>query len=161
MAALNERARPHGVGRGLHLGDTILGVKGRIAFEAPGPLMLIAAHRELAKLVQTKWQQHWCEQVGSFYGTLLHEGLFPRPVMRDLEALLASANGAVTGQVRLRLHAGKHDVVGVRSPHSLMDTGVATYARARCSSPAPRPRGSRGSTGCRRCSPPVATSAST
>jgi len=127
VAALNERARPHGVGRGLHLGDTILGVKGRIAFEAPGPLMLIGAHRELAKLVQTKWQAHWCEQVGSFYGTLLHEGLFHDPVMRDLEALLASANTTVTGQVRMRLHAGKHDVLGVRSPHSLMDAGVATY----------------------------------
>ncbi len=127
IAALNARGKPHGVGRGLHLGDTILGVKGRIAFEAPGPVMLITAHRELGKLVQTKWQQHWCEQVGSFYGTLLHEGLFHDPVMRDLEALLGSVNTCVTGQVRLRLHAGKHEVVGVRSPHSLMDAGVATY----------------------------------
>src|SRR5262245_54233522 len=121
VAALNARARPHGVGRGLHVGDTILGVKGRIAFEAPAPLMLIRAHRELGKLVHTKWQAHWLESVGGFYGMLLHEGLYYDPVMRDFEAFLDSVNARVTGEVRVRLYRGNHDVVGTRSPHSLMN----------------------------------------
>jgi len=127
VAELNERARPHGVGRGIHVGDTILGVKGRIAFEAPGALILVRAHRELSKLVTTKWQAHWCRSAGDSWGMLLHEGLYHDPVMRDLEALLDSANARVTGEVRLRLHRGAHDVVGARSPHSLMDAAVAVY----------------------------------
>ncbi|MHC5212498.1 MAG: argininosuccinate synthase [Planctomycetota bacterium] len=127
VAALNARARPHGVGRGLHLGDTILGLKGRIAFEAPAPLIMIRAHRELAKLVTTKWQAHWMEQAGVFYGMLLHEGLYYDPAMRDLEALLDSANQRVSGEVRVRLYRGNHDVVGVRSRHSLMNSDIAVY----------------------------------
>ena len=127
LAALNERAKPHGVGRGVHVGDTILGLKGRLAFEAPGPLILIRAHRELEKLVQTKWQAHWRETVGSFYGSLLHEGLYYDPVMRDLEAFLDSVNANVTGDVRMRLWRGNYDVVGTRSPRSLFDRSVATY----------------------------------
>jgi argininosuccinate synthase len=127
VGALNARARPHGVGRGLHLGDTILGLKGRIAFEAPAPLIMIGAHRELAKLVTTKWQAHWLDQAGVFYGMLLHEGLYYDPVMRDLEALLDSANERVGGEVRVRLYRGRHEVVGVRSPHSLMNPDVAVY----------------------------------
>ena len=127
VAALNERARPHGVGRGLHLGDTILGLKGRIAFEAPAPLILIKAHRELTKLVTTKWQAHWLDSAGNFYGMLLHEGLYYDPVMRDLEALLDSANALVEGEVRVRLYRGSHEVVGMRSPYSLLDPDVAVY----------------------------------
>jgi argininosuccinate synthase len=127
IAALNERAKPHGVGRGIHVGDTILGLKGRLAFEAPGPLVLIRAHHELEKLVHTKWQAHWREQAGSFYGALLHEGLYYDPVMRDLEALLDRANERVTGDVRVRLWKGRYDVVGTRSPESLFDRNVATY----------------------------------
>ena len=127
VGALNARCRPHGVGRGIHVGDTILGHKGRIAFEAPAPLVMIRAHRELQKLVLTRWQGHWLEQAGGFYGMLLHEGLYHDPVMRDLEALLASANARVTGDVRVRLYRGNHDVVGTRSPHSLMDPAVAVY----------------------------------
>src|SRR4030095_366541 len=127
VAALHERARPHRVGRGLHLGDTILGLKGRIAFEAPAPLVLIRAHRELQKLVLTQWHQHWCDQAGTFYGMLLHQGLYYDPVMRDLEALLDSVNQRVTGEARVRLCRGNHDVVGVRSPQSLLDPAVAVY----------------------------------
>jgi argininosuccinate synthase len=127
VAALNERAKPHGFGRGLHLGDTILGVKGRLAFEAPGPLILIRAHRELEKLVQTRWQSYWREALGSFYGNLMHEAQYYDPVMRDLEAFLDSANRRVTGDVRVRLYKGNCLVVGTRSPHSLMDANVAVY----------------------------------
>ncbi len=127
VTELNRRARPHGVGRGVHVGDTILGLKGRIAFEAPAPLIMIRAHRELAKLVQTRWQAYWAEQAGTFYGMLLHEGLFYDPAMRDLEALLDSANERVGGEVRVRLYRGNHDVVGVRSPHSLLNPAIAVY----------------------------------
>ncbi len=126
VGALNAKCKPHGVGRGVHVGDTILGVKGRIAFEAPAPLVLITAHRELQKLVATKWQAQTVEQAGSTYGMLLHEGLYYDPAMRDLEALLDSANTRVTGDVRVRLHKGGHVVTGVRSPHSLLGKG-ATY----------------------------------
>ncbi len=124
---LNRRCRPHGVGRGLHIGDTILGHKGRIAFEAPAPLVLIRAHRELQKLVCTKWQQHGCDQAGATWGMLLHEGLYRDPAMRDLEALLDSVNARVSGEARVRLYRGSHEVVGVRSPHSLLDPAVAVY----------------------------------
>ncbi len=127
VAALNARAKPHGVGRGIHLGDTILGVKGRLAFEAPGPLVLIQAHRDLEKLVQTRWQAFWRETLGSFYGNLMHEGLYYDPVMRDLEAFLDSVNARVTGEVRVRLFKGAVTVVGVRSPFSMMNPAVAVY----------------------------------
>jgi argininosuccinate synthase len=127
VAALNARARPHGVGRGIHLGDTILGVKGRLAFEAPGPLVLIQAHRDLEKLVQTRWQGFWRETLGSFYGNLMHEGLYYDPIMRDLEAFLDSVNARVTGEVRVRLFKGACAIVGVRSPFSMMNPAVAVY----------------------------------
>jgi argininosuccinate synthase len=127
VGALNARARRHGVGRGIHTGDTILGLKGRLAFEAPGPLILVQAHRELTKLVQTRWQAYWRDALGSFYGNLLHEGLYFDPVMRDLEAFLDSANANVTGDVRVRLFKGSVRVTGTRSPFSMMDPEVAVY----------------------------------
>jgi argininosuccinate synthase len=127
VRALNTLAGRHGVGRGMHLGDTILGVKGRLAFEAPGPLVIIQAHRELEKLVQTRHQGFWRETLGTFYGNLLHEGLYFDPVMRDLEAFLDSVNARVTGDVRIRLHRATCLVIGTRSPHSLMDADVAVY----------------------------------
>lgn len=127
VAALNARARPHGVGRGVHVGDTILGVKGRIAFEAPAALLLVQAHRELAKLVLTRWQSHWLRQAGDFYGMLLHEAGYHDPAMRDVEALLASANARVTGEVRLSLYKGAAHTVGARSPHALLDAEAAVY----------------------------------
>ncbi len=130
VQTLNARARPHGVGRGLHIGDTILGLKGRLAFEAPGPLLLVKAHRELSKLVQTRWQGWWKDVLGSTYGNFLHEGLYFDPVMRDLEAFLASANARVTGEARVRLYRGDARVVGVRSPFSMLDSGVAVYGEA-------------------------------
>ena len=127
LEALNEIARPHGVGRGMHLGDTILGVKGRLAFEAPGPLILIQAHHELEKLVQTRWQGTWRETLGSCYGNLMHEAQYYDPVMRDIEAFLDSVNERVTGEVRVRLYRGRASVVGTRSPHSLLNPDVAVY----------------------------------
>src|SRR5262249_39102156 len=95
--------------------------------EAPAPLILIRAHRELGKFVHTKWQAHWLQSVGDFYGMLLHEGLYYDPVMRDFEALMDSANARLSGDVRVRLYRGNHDGVGVRPPHSLMNPEVAVY----------------------------------
>jgi len=123
---LHALGRVYGVGRGVHMGDTILGIKGRIAFEAPAPLMLIAAHQELEKLVLTRWQVFWKSQLGEFYGQMLHEGLYYDPVMRDIEALIASSQAAVVGEARLRLRAGRFDVTGVKSPFSMV-AGAATY----------------------------------
>ncbi|OGS36285.1 MAG: argininosuccinate synthase [Elusimicrobia bacterium RIFOXYD12_FULL_66_9] len=126
VAALHALGREYAVGRGVHMGDTILGIKGRIAFEAPAPLMLIAAHNELEKLVLTRWQSFWKNQLGEFYGQMLHEGLYFDPVMRDIEAMIESSQQTVTGAARLRLRAGRFDVTGVKSPFSMV-AGAATY----------------------------------
>ncbi|MBI5200727.1 MAG: argininosuccinate synthase [Elusimicrobia bacterium] len=125
VAALHALGRSYGLGRGTHLGDTILGIKGRIAFEAPAPLMLIAAHQELEKLVLTRWQAFWKNHVGEFYGQMLHEGLYYDPVMRDLEAMILSSQLRVNGEVRLKLAPGHFDVTGVKSPQSLMSAQAA------------------------------------
>jgi argininosuccinate synthase len=121
---LHALGKSYGLGRGVHLGDTILGIKGRIAFEAPAPLMLIAAHQELEKLVLTRWQQFWKNHVADFYGQLLHEGLYFEPAMRDIEAMIESSQRQVTGEARLKLEPGRFAVTGVKSPFSLMSAGA-------------------------------------
>lgn len=127
LRKLDALAAEHGVGRGIHLGDTILGIKGRIAFEAPAALTVIDGHRELEKLVLTKWQQFIKDQVASFYGLALHEGRYLDPSMRDIEALLNSSQERVTGEVTVRLHRGVHQVVAATSPYSLLDASRAAY----------------------------------
>ena len=127
VVALHEAGRAYGLGRGVHLGDTILGIKGRIGFEAPAPLMLIAAHQELEKLVLTRWQGFWKNHLADFYGQMLHEGLYYDPVMRDIEALVDSSQSKVSGEARLRLLPGRFEVTGVRSPNSLMAAQAAAY----------------------------------
>ena len=127
LAELGARAARHGVGRGVHLGDTILGIKGRIAFEAPAPAVILRAHRELEKLVLTKAQQTWKQTLAEFYGGALHEGLWFDPVMRDCEAFLDSSQERVNGEARVRLWRGTCEVVGVRSPDSLLSGAGATY----------------------------------
>lgn len=127
IARLNELGGRYGVGRGIHLGDTILGIKGRVGFEAPAAHLLVAAHRELEKLTLTGRQQFWKESLGQLYGSLLHESHFFDPLCRDLEAFLRSSQETVTGDVRLRLLPGRFVVDGVRSPFSLMDRDVASY----------------------------------
>ena len=124
---LNELGGRYGIGRGIHLGDTILGIKGRVGFEAPAAHLLIASHRELEKLVLTGKQLVWKESLGNLYGGLLHEGFFLDPVARDLEAYLASSQTRVTGEVRVRLFPRGFAVEGVRSPHTLMNPAVASY----------------------------------
>ena len=111
----------------IHVGETALGIKGRIGFEAGAALLLIGAHRELEKLVLTKWQAFWKDQLGRFYGDRLHEGQYFDPALRDIEALITSSQARVTGETRVRLAPGRFQVVGARSPHSMMDRSVATY----------------------------------
>jgi argininosuccinate synthase len=127
VARLGELTDVYGIGRGIHVGETALGIKGRIGFEAGAALVLIGAHRELEKLVLTRWQTFWKDQLGRFYGDRLHEGQYFDPALRDIEALITSSQGRVTGETRVRLAPGRFQVVGTRSPHSMMDTSIATY----------------------------------
>jgi argininosuccinate synthase len=127
VAELGQLADGYGFGRNIHVGETALGIKGRIGFEAGAALLLIAAHRELEKLVLTKWQVFWKDQLGRFYGDRLHEGQYFDPALRDIEALITSSQARVTGDTRVHLAAGRFQVVGARSPHSMMDRSVATY----------------------------------
>jgi argininosuccinate synthase len=132
--ALVERveaaAAPFGIGRGIHLGDTILGLKGRVAFEAPAAETILVAHRELEKLVLTGRQQRLKEQVAAVYGELVHEGQATDPAGRDAEALLASSQRRVTGEVKLLFRPGSLFVEGVASPHSLMAASRGRYGEA-------------------------------
>lgn len=124
---LNDIGNRYGIGRGHHLGDTILGIKGRIGFEAPAAHILINAHRELEKLVLSAKQLFWKETLGNLYGTLLHEGAFFDPLARDLEAFLTSSQEVVSGTVNLTLMPYTFQVTGTTSPFSLMRKDIATY----------------------------------
>jgi len=130
IGQLESAAAPYGIGRGIHLGDTIIGTKGRVAFEAPAATVLIDAHRELEKLVLTARQQRIKELVASTYGDLVHEGQHLDPVCRDIEALFASTQARVTGDVTLLLRAGSAFVEGVESPWSLMKASSGVYGEA-------------------------------
>ena len=125
--SLNRLGASFGIGRGIHLGDTILGIKGRVGFEAPGAAILIAAHRELEKLVLSGKQLQFKEALGNSYGNLLHEGHYFDPLGRDLESFLISSQANVSGDVRLKLRPYHAEVQGVRSAHSLMNSTVASY----------------------------------
>ena len=124
---INALARAYGFGRDIHVGETTIGIKGRVGFEAGAAILLIRAHRELEKLVLTKWQAFWKDQLARFYGDRLHEGQYFDPSLRDIEALLTSSQVRVEGETRIRLAPGRFQVVGARSPHSMMDPAVATY----------------------------------
>ncbi len=127
IQSIGDLGEAYGFGRAIHVGETALGIKGRIGFEAGAALLLIAAHRELEKLVLTKWQVFWKDQLGRFYGDRLHEGHYFDPALRDIEALITSSQQRVTGETRVRLAPGRFQVVGTRSPYSMMDRAVATY----------------------------------
>ena len=125
--ALGLIAERYSIGRNIHLGETVLGIKGRVGFEAGAALILIAAHRELEKLVLSKWQTFWKDQLGRFYGDRLHEGQYFDPALRDIEAMIESSQQRVTGETRLRLDAGRYLVVGVQSPNSMIAGKAALY----------------------------------
>jgi argininosuccinate synthase len=130
IEALEALAAPFGVGRGIHLGDTIIGTKGRVAFEAPAAEVLLTAHRELEKLTLTARQQRIKEQLAQPYGDLVHEGQLLDPVCRDIEALLLSSQQRVTGLVHVLLQTGAVFIEGVESPHSLMAASKGVYGEA-------------------------------
>ncbi len=127
---LDGLAASYGIGRGVHLGETILGIKGRVAFEAPGAVVLLAAHRELEKLTLTKRQQSVKDGVAAVYGDLVHEGLFTDPACRDIEALLARSQERVRGEVTVLLRTGGFFIEGVSSPWSLHAASRAVYGEA-------------------------------
>ena len=127
---LETLAAPFGIGRGIHLGDTIIGTKGRVAFEAPAAEVLLNAHRELEKLVLTARQQRIKESVAQPYGDWVHEGQLLDPVCRDIEALLVSSQQRVTGDVHVLLRPGSVFVEGVESPYSLMAASKGVYGES-------------------------------
>jgi argininosuccinate synthase len=127
---LEMLAGPFGVGRGIHLGDTVIGTKGRVAFEAPAADVLLTAHRELEKLVLTGKQARIKEAVAQPYGDLVHEGQHLDPVCRDIEALLLSSQSRVTGEVKVLLRPGSIFVEGVTSPYSLMAASKGVYGES-------------------------------
>ncbi|MEA3132577.1 MAG: argininosuccinate synthase, partial [Gammaproteobacteria bacterium] len=127
---LEALAGPFGIGRGIHLGDTVIGTKGRVAFEAPAADVLLTAHRELEKLVLTGKQARIKETVAQPYGDLVHEGQHLDPVCRDIEALLMSSQARVTGEVRVLFRPGAAFVEGVTSPYSLMAASKGVYGEA-------------------------------
>jgi argininosuccinate synthase len=130
IESLESLAAPFGIGRGIHLGDTIIGTKGRVAFEAPAADVLLTAHRELEKLVLTGRQQRTKDLVAATYGDLVHEGQLLDPVCRDIEALLLSSQQRVSGDVHLLLQTGSLFIEGVESPWSLMAASKGVYGEA-------------------------------
>ncbi|MGM9830307.1 MAG: argininosuccinate synthase [Muribaculaceae bacterium] len=124
---IEELVNPYAIGRDMHIGDTIIGIKGRVGFEAGAPLLIIAAHKMLEKHTLTKWQQYWKEQLGNWYGMFLHEAQYLEPVMRDIEAYLASSQENVTGRVLIDLKPYHYVLVGVESDFDLMKTDFGEY----------------------------------
>jgi argininosuccinate synthase len=124
---LEALAAPWGVGRDVHVGDTIIGIKGRVGFEAAAARIIIDAHLALEKHVLTKWQLHWKEQIGQWYSMFVHEAQYLEPVMRDLESFLESSQKNVTGEVALRIRPYSFVVTGVDSSFDLMNASFATY----------------------------------
>lgn len=124
---LNEQASAFAIGRDIHVGDTIIGIKGRVGFEAAAPLIIIKAHHLLEKHNLTKWQQHWKEQLSNWYGMMLHEGQYLDPVMRDIERFMESTQAHVTGSVEVSLHPYRFQLVGVQSEYDLMKSKFGEY----------------------------------
>lgn len=120
-------AGPYGIGRDIHVGDTIIGIKGRVGFEAAAPMVILKAHHALEKHVLTKWQLSWKEQLAHFYGNWLHEGQILDPVMRDIEAYLESSQAHVTGDVFIQLMPYRFQVIGIESAYDLMSSKFGHY----------------------------------
>jgi len=124
---LQTLAGPYGLGRDIHVGDTIIGIKGRVGFEAAAPMVILKAHHALEKHVLTKWQLGWKDQLAQFYGNWLHEGQIMDPVMRDIEAYLESSQAHVTGDVFVQLLPYRFQVIGIESKYDLMSSKFGKY----------------------------------
>jgi argininosuccinate synthase len=124
---LQTLAGPYGIGRDIHVGDTIIGIKGRVGFEAAAPVLIIKAHHALEKHVLTKWQLSWKDQLAQFYGNWLHEGQYLDPIMRDMEAFLTSSQQQVTGEVSVTLLPYRFQINGIESKYDLMSAKFGKY----------------------------------
>lgn len=124
---LQALAQPYGIGRDIHVGDTIIGIKGRVGFEAAAPVLIIKAHHLLEKHTLTKWQLSWKDQLSSFYGNWLHDGQFHDPVMRDIEAYLTNSQKYVSGKVFIELHPYRFNIIGIESENDLMSNKFGSY----------------------------------
>ncbi len=124
---LQSIAGAYGVGRDIHVGDTIIGIKGRVGFEAAAPVLIIKGHHALEKHVLSKWQLQWKDQVAQFYGNWLHEGQMLDPVMRDMEAYLESSQQHVTGKVFIQLNPYRYQIIGIESDYDLMNSAFGSY----------------------------------
>src|SRR4030095_17007970 len=124
---LQSIAGPYGIGRDIHVGDTIIGIKGRVGFEAAAPMIIIKAHHALEKHVLTKWQLNWKDQLAQFYGNWLHEGQILDPVMRDIESFFESSQENVTGTVFIQLQPYRFQVIGIESKYDLMSSKCGKY----------------------------------
>lgn len=124
---LSELASPYGIGRDIHVGDTIIGIKGRVGFEAAAPLIIIKAHHLLEKHILTKWQQYWKQNLAEWYGMLLHEGQFLEPLMRNIETFLESTQENVTGEVRVQLDPYYFQLLGIKSDYDMMSPVFGSY----------------------------------
>lgn len=127
IRAVEAIASKYGIGRDMHIGDTIIGIKGRVGFEAAAPMLIINAHKMLEKHTLTKWQMYWKDQVGTWYGMFLHEAQYLDPVMRDIEAMLLHSQENVTGIVEITLRPLSYTLVGVESSFDLMKTDFGEY----------------------------------
>ncbi len=124
---LNEKASAYAIGRGMHVGETIIGIKGRVGFEAAAPAIIIRAHQELEKHTLGKWQAYWKDQLSEWYGMMLHEGQYLDPVMRNMEKFLEDTQKYVSGRVFITLRPYAFEVTGIESEHDLMKASGATY----------------------------------
>ncbi|WP_028787387.1 argininosuccinate synthase [Terrimonas ferruginea] len=124
---LQSIAGPYGIGRDIHVGDTIIGIKGRVGFEAAAPMVILKAHHALEKHVLTKWQLNWKDQLAQFYGNWLHEGQILDPVMRDIEGYLETSQRNVTGDVYVQLQPYRFQVTGIESRFDLMNSKFGKY----------------------------------
>jgi len=124
---LQTIAGPFGIGRDIHVGDTIIGIKGRVGFEAAAPMVILKAHHALEKHVLTKWQLNWKDQLSQFYGNWLHEGQILDPVMRDIEAYLENSQQNVTGEVFVQLMPYRFQISGIESEYDLMNSKFGKY----------------------------------
>ncbi len=127
---LNKMGYAYAIGRDIHVGDTIIGIKGRVGFEAPAALMLIKAHELLEKHTLSKWQTHWKKQLSDWYGMFMHEGKYFEPVMRNIEGFLTDSQDTVNGKVHLRLHPYRFELVGIESENDLMNSTFGQYGES-------------------------------
>ncbi|NQY11897.1 MAG: argininosuccinate synthase [Flavobacteriales bacterium] len=127
IQAVEDIAAPFGIGRDIHVGDTIVGIKGRVGFEAAAPYVIIKAHHLLEKHTLTKSQQYWKDQLATTYGNLLHEGQFMEPVMRNIETFMTETQTSVSGTVKVYLAPYRFHMIGIESPHDMMASKAAQY----------------------------------